>query len=742
MVQGVKVWARVGWIVFWCCVSSPLGAGLDLLNIHKEKKVTAVRIDEETIVVDGELGEQEWNLAEPARDFIQTEPRIGEPASEPTEVRLLYDRKNLYVGVYCFDSEGEKGIVVKDLRKDFFGFDGDVFQMIVDTFDDNRNGIVFSTNPKGARSDVQIGGDGTNFNRDWDGVWFVKTKITPKGWQVEVAIPFKTLRFREDENQMWGVNFARSIRRKNEQTYWSPPPRPYRIYRVSLAGTLNGITSVQQGRNFYLKPYISAPVARREKDDVDFAPDAGFDLKYGITSQLVLDLTVNTDFAQVESDEQQINLTRFSLFFPEKREFFLENSGIFQFGRSGFRGMTGGGSGGGGMGGGGGGGFTRDLLPFFSRRIGISGGELVPILGGARVTGRAGKYTLGLLTMQSDEFKDNPSTNFSVARIRRDVFRNSEVGVLFVNKDVDGGQFNRTYGADANFTFLNYLDISSYVLKTDTPGIHDHDRAGNFRISWRDQLFDVAASHLSIQENFNPEVGFVPRRGIRNTSGEFAITPRPERRIPWVREFRPSVEVDYITNQENVLETREFDGRFSIIFRNGSYLSFSRNTTFERLPKTERILNQDIPAGDYQFEEHSALFSSDRSRLLSGFLRVSSGTFYHGERDSYWFGGTVQPNAHFGANLSWSRNHLRFPTREFATDLVSARIGYSFTTNMFLNALIQYNSRQREVASNIRFNFIHKPLSDLFLVYNERRSSTGEVLERALIAKLTYVFDF
>ncbi|MDA2930910.1 carbohydrate binding family 9 domain-containing protein, partial [Acidobacteria bacterium AH-259-O06] len=359
------------------------------------------------------------------------------------------------------DLAGEKGIVVNDMTRDFSGLSGDSFQVVFDTFNDNRNGIAFRTNPKGARGDLQTGADGYSYNRDWDGFWFVQAKITDSGWQAEFAIPFKTLRFPGGESQLWGVNFGRCIRRKNEETYWSPIRRPYRLYRVSLAGTLEGINGVRQGRNLYIKPYISAPVLRRENDDVDFTPDAGLDVKYGVSSELTLDLTVNTEFSQVEADEQQINFTRFSLFFPEKREFFLENREIFEFGNVGFRGFSGRS-----------GRSVRsslfrprnDLIPFFSRRIGISKRRLVPILGGARLTGRAGKYRLGIISMEADEFEETPSTNFTVARLRRDVFQNSDIGVLFVNKQESGGHFNRTYGVDANFRFFNYLDVSSYVL--------------------------------------------------------------------------------------------------------------------------------------------------------------------------------------------------------------------------------------------------------------------------------------
>jgi hypothetical protein len=499
------------------------------------------------------------------------------------------------------------------------------------------------------------------------------------------------------------------------------------VTRASLAGELDGLGSIRQGRNLYLKPYLATPLTRREDDDIDFLPEVGFDVKYGVTSGLTLDLTVNTDFAQVEADEQQVNLTRFSLFFPEKREFFLENANIFQFGNEvrGFRSTS------------------PDLIPFFSRRIGISEGELVPILLGARLSGTAGRYRLGVLSMQTDEVQETPSTNFSVVRIRRELFLNSDIGALFVNKQVSGGDFNRTLGVDANFTFYRYLDINSFVLKTDTSGITGQDASGDVRVGWNDQLFDISGEYLSIQDNFNPEVGFAPRTGIRKSTGEFTVKPRPGERIPWIREFRPSLSMDYITNQDNLLETRKSDQNLSISFEDTSNFWGTRRVRFERLEEPFEIRpNQNIPVGDYQFTEYSASYSSNRSRMFSGSVTARTGGFFDGDKNSYKVDFRFRPGYQLGAEVSWSYDDIQLPSGDFTTNLVTTRLRYSFSTHMFLNGLIQYNSTVREISSNIRFNFTYKPLSDFFLVYNERRSSTGEVIERALIGKLTYVFDF
>ena len=692
-----------------------------------EKTITAIFVTGE-IVVDGNLDEPEWQLAQPATDFIQNDPRMGEPATERTEVRILYDDENLYLGVYCFDSAGEKGIVLTDVKRDYGPRESDHFSMVFDTFDDNRNGFIFGTNPGGAKREGQARGDGGEINFNWDTVWDVKAKITESGWQFEMVIPFSSLRFREGSRQVWGVNFGRRIRRKTEFSLWSPVPRPHVLSRVSLAGTLNGINRLRQGRNLYFKPYVSAPVVRKRGDDVDFVPEAGFDVKYGLTPGLTLDLTVNTDFAQVEADLQQINLTRFSLFFPEKREFFLENAGVFQFGKPVRRfGRT----------------STLEIIPFFSRRIGLSRGRIVPILGGARLTGRAGPYTLGVLSLQTDKFEETPSTNFSVFRLRRDLFRNSDMGGIFINKQVRGGGFNRTYGIDLNLSMFNFLDVVPFFLKTESPGNPGKDTAANISIVWNDPFWEVLTEYLTIEENFNPEVGFVPRTGIRKSRNKFGIKPRPGERVSWIRQFQPSLEVNYITDQENVLETRTVDSTLSILFQDNSNFSFGHRASFERLDEPFEIRpGQEISIGDYPLEEFSISFTGDQSRMFSGRASLETGGFFDGDKDSYSLGFRFQPNYHFTGDVSWSHDGVALPSGDFTTNLVNTRLLYSFSPRMFLNALIQYNRTAREIESNIRFNFIYKPLSDFFLVYNEIRSTTGDVQERALIAKVTYIFDF
>ncbi|RPI23069.1 MAG: hypothetical protein EHM61_20650 [Acidobacteria bacterium] len=711
-------------LVFSIIVAIEYCAALAAGAAQPERVMTAVRV-EGPVTVDGMLTEPEWELAQPATDFIQRLPDTGKPATERTEVRLIYDDLNLYVGVHAFDSAGKKGITIKDIKYDFWTLDSDGFQVVIDTFDDNLNSFLFGTNPGAAKFDMQIGADGAAGNTNWNGIWYVATHINDEGWQVEMAIPFKTLRFSNKPAQIWGVNFERRVRRKHEDSYWSPLGAAFRLGRVSLAGQLEGIEGIHPGRNLYVKPYLSNTVQRLQGDDTDIKPEAGLDLKYAVGTQSTLDLTWNTDFSQVEADEQQINLTRFNLFFPEKRQFFLENAGTFGFGRSR-------------------GGFRTDLIPFFTRRIGISDDRrLVPILGGARYSGRAGKNSFGLLSMQTDDIPGVPSTNFSVLRVRRDVLSKSEIGALFVNKDENGAGFNRTFGMDANFRLFKYLEVASSLLKTQSPELQGKDMAANFEVAWWDNLLDLEVRHMNVQENFNPEVGFLQRGAMKRTSGIFMLTPRPGRRIPWVRYLGPAVNIDYITDQQGNLETRLLQAGFNMVLHNGSEFAVGRRADFERLAKPFRIrTGTEIAPGDYEFNEWYLTLKTDKSRLFYGELGLQSGEFWNGTRDGRALGLNVQPGYHFSAGALWTHNDVTLPTGPFDTDLVAARVGYLFATNLFLNTLIQYNSDLREVSTNVRFNFIYKPLSDLFLVYNERRSSSGEVLDRALIAKLTYVLAF
>ncbi|MBI2150823.1 MAG: hypothetical protein HYU27_09510, partial [Acidobacteria bacterium] len=502
---------------------------LDYEAIRLEKIVTAVRITEK-ITIDGHLDEPAWKLAIPAADFLQWSPRHGEPSPERTEVRFLYDGDNIYVGFTNFDSDMTRA-VIKELKEDFSPQDSDLVGVAFDSLHDRRSGFSFGVNVAGAKRDQQIAND-SQFNQDWDGVWDAKVSRNGEGWIAEFVIPFKTLRFSNSPKQEWGVNMNRRIMRRNEESQWSLVPQRYRISRISQAGTLAGLENIRQGRNLKVTPFATAGITQVRdaaggplrtlkslsrvfcaEQHNDCGYDGGVDAKYSLTSSLTLDATYRTDFAQVEVDQQQVNLTRFNLFFPEKRDFFLENAGTFSFGT-----------------GGGGTSSTSssnaNLVPFFSRRIGLSaGGTPIPILGGARLTGQIDRYDIGL-SMKTSRSASGPSNNYVVGRVKRNLFRNSFVGALLTNRDSTiRGDYNRVYGSDAHFEFYNRLGFDSYVLRSDTPGKNGRNAARRFEAGWRDEEITASAEYATVQTNFNPEAGFIRRRDITQYSGDFAWRP-------------------------------------------------------------------------------------------------------------------------------------------------------------------------------------------------------------------------
>ena len=702
---------------------------IDYATARFSRVATSVRTDEE-IVIDGVLEEASWETVTPAKDFIQFEPSPGMPATEPTEVYFLYDDDNLYVAAICFQAD-PLSIVATELQKDFGTPDNDGIAFMLDTLHDLRSGFVFATNPAGARSDSQTANDGGIINRNWDGVWDVQVKVHENRWIAEFMVPFKTLRFTKDGSQEWGLNVRRRVRGKNEDSHWAPIPRPYNATRASMAGTLRGLENIRQGRNLKIKPFAIAGFRQvREGGElpIDDEYDGGLDLKYGLSPSVTLDVTYRTDFAQVEADQQQVNLTRFSLFFPEKREFFIENSSIFGFGES-VLGRRGGGV---------------NVIPFFSRRIGLSGSTPVPIVGGARMSGQIGNYDVGLLSMKTESVDGRPSDTFTVGRIKRKLMDSSWIGGIFTNRDSTvSGDYNRLLGVDARFRLFQRLELSSYVLKSTTPGVSGDDQARQFEAAWLDSDFTIAASYHETQQNFNPEVGFTRRRNIEKTSGNVSWRPRLESNER-IRNLTFSAGIDYYANNDGEIETREQTLGTGIAFYGRSAINLSATRTFDRLSRDFAIRSDiTIPTGDYNYDRFSIGYNSNRSRKISGNVRYEFGEFWDGRRESASLGVALKPNPHLNFDLDYSRNQVRLSNGSFKTNLVGARLLYSFTTRMFLNAFLQYNTDARQFSSNVRFHIIHHPLSDLYVVFNERRDTqTGQVMDRALVLKFTQLFSF
>jgi uncharacterized protein DUF5916/cellulose/xylan binding protein with CBM9 domain len=735
--------------VFLCAAAVSGSIASAQTHIHPAGEVSrerytlpAVRVDE-TPRLDGLLDDAVWKKAAVIEDFVQQEPREGSPASERTEVRVIYDSRTLLIGVHAFDSD-PSALVATEMRRDSDRLlDEDSFALILDTFNDSRNGYMFVTTPLGAKLEQQISEEGegnnraglvnSNVNRNWDGVWDVATRVTDDGWTAEIAIPLTTIRFPDASEQSWGVNFMRNIRRKNEQVFWAPIPKAYTLTRVSMAGALVGFQSLSHGLDLKLKPYVVAGV-RDARPSADLRAtkalrDVGADVKYGITGGLNLDLTYNTDFAQVEADEQQVNLTRFSLFFPEKRDFFLENAGQFKMGTGGTFTST-----------------TVETDLFFSRRIGLSdSGQVIPIVGGARLAGKTGRHNIGILDIQTDRAFDRPGDNFLVARYGADVLTRSRVGAIFINKETLGGDahYNRTLGADANLVLGRSLQVNSYVAKTETPGLNGKDMAFFGRIAYRDPAWNVWVNYLDVQDNFNAEVGFVQRRGVKTTKAYFSPTPRPGKAS--IRMLEPMFVLTYITDQHNrmVARTQHFMNAFYL--DDGSFVNVIYQRDLDVLDVPFQIQkNVTIPIGTYKFDELMLTYNTNPARRFYERFTFQPMEFYGGTKKTVTGAVGVRGSSHLSSELQFSRNDVKLPYGDFLANLAILRVDYAVSPRATVRSLTQYNSLTREVTNSIRFNFIYRPGSDLYVVYNDLQQ-TGvphglfTPSDRQLVVKMNYL---
>ena len=711
--------------------------------------------------VDGRLDDPVWRQAQPLTGFVQSRPDTGAPATEQTVVYFAYDERALYIGAICHDSEPDR-YFVSSLKQDFNSGSSDVFGIALDTYLDRRNGFMFLVNPEGALKDVQLFDDSRSENQAWEGPIRVETGRLgaadgddetgggqpdggladggPTGWTVEIEIPFSTLRFNpSDEDQTWGLQILRRIRRKAEDTFWAPLDRRDQIHKMSKAGTLTGFRGVGPGLNLRVKPYVLAQDQTGtliEEGRGGGQADIGFDIKYGVTPGLTLDLTYNTDFAQVEVDQEQVNLTRFPLFFPEKRDFFVENSGTFAFGDQSERSYRTGVS-------------LRDFTLFHSRRIGLTGtGEPIPILGGARLTGRAAGLEVGVLNLQTRAGRGLPAENFSVVRARRSVFGTSDVGAILINRQATGAEleghpdFNRSFGFDANLRPLPSLLLAPFLAYTSSPDGDGDSFAGRMWMGWRDELWDVSALWRHVGEDFNPTVGFVRRRDIRQSYATVGLHPRPP--VPGIQEVNPWVEIDYVQDLESILVTRTRTAGFGISFLDGSGLTLSYADRFERLREPFRVSREaTVPVGRYDFGSGSVQYRSAPGRALSGFVRVERGGFFDGTLTSLSGGLVWRPNHHLSLDLSANHNNISLPDGAFTADVFGGRVDYGFSTKLFASAFVQYNAAQDQFVTNVRLNYLYSPLSDVFLVYTERRDlAAGLTVERVLAAKVSKSIGF
>jgi hypothetical protein len=679
--------------------------------------------------LDGDvLDDPVWRDVSVASAFWQTTPDEGQPASQPTELRVAYTADTLYVAIVCREADA-RDVVVADSRRDGSLEDSDSVELLFDTFQDRQNGFLFGTNPAGMEYDAQITREATTeagYNLNWDGAWQVRTKLGEFGWSAEFAIPWKTLRYGFAREQAWGLNVERNIRRRKESAYWAPLPRQYGIARVSEAGVLEGLRPPSQ-RNLKVTPYVLGESTDTAFRDGEAHGRAGGDLKWSATPSLTLDLTVNTDFAQVESDEEQVNLNRFNLFFPEKRPFFLENAGFFTMGVPG----------------------QVDL--FFSRRIGIGpDGEVVPILGGGRLSGRTLGLNVGLLNMQTKRVEGvTPAQNFTAVRVERELANRSGIAALFTNRTATGdgsvaGDTGRTYGAEGRLGLGEHTTLSAYAAKTDTPGVSDHDEAYHGAASWSSPALDAGLEYGHVGEGFDPQVGFLARQGYDHPYAY--VFHRRRMNGTWgLHEIRPHASYEAFVKPDGFFESGfgHLDQHWE--WKSGFELHTGVNFTHEGLRKPFEIApGVIVPPGAYDHQEAQLVVITNQGKPLSLESRLIVGGFFGGHRTAVLPTLRARRGEQLSVELAYELNNVDLPGGTFDTNLARARLSWSWTPRLFLQGLVQYNDQAELWSANVRFGWLSSANTGLFVVYNENRDLEGPgstFRDRSLTVKFSRLVD-
>jgi len=701
--------------------------------------VTAHRIDQ-PLDVDGRLNEEIYQQIEAATGFVQQEPRENTDASERTDIWVLYDSKTLYFAARCWDSQPEREIATEMRRDSSNIVSNESLAVIFDTFRDLKNGLAFQTNPLGARRDMAV--VDTQNSETWNTVWDARTNRSDQGFTVEMAIPFKSLRYPSAGAQVWGINVRRIIKWKNEVDYLAPQPAAYGINGLShteLAATLVGLETPGQSMNLELKPYVVAALtsdlaaAKPFEDDLDH--DIGFDFKYGLTRGLILDATVNTDFAQVEEDQQQVNLTRFSLFFPEKRDFFLESQGNFAFGGvSSTSGNPG------------------DVpVMFFSRQIGLTRGQAIPVIAGARLTGRTGRYQIGALNIQTAEKASAAafSTNFTTVRVKRDFLRRSTVGVIATRRSptLAGAGDNVVLGADVNLLLYRNVSAAAYYARSDSPGFKDGQASYRGRFDYSGDRWGYAAEHLLIGQRFDPQVGFVRRTDYRSSYGLIRFSPRPKnsRRV---RKYTYTASIDYITDARVAfVQDKTLEGIFNIEYQNGNNFNVDFVRSYE-LVRAPFSINPGtiVPAGGYDYDTLRTYYSIGQQKRISGRISAGYGTLYGGRRTEAGYSGRIAFVPQFALEPGVALNWVRLPYGDFSAPVVSTRIVFTPNPRTALTSLLQYNGSSHGLSSSVRLRWEYVAGSELFIVYSDGRNTHSrgypDMLNRSLAFKVTRLLRF
>ncbi|MCX8011321.1 MAG: carbohydrate binding family 9 domain-containing protein [Ignavibacteria bacterium] len=695
------------------------------LNSFGQNKTIEAVFTSEPPSIDGYLDDSVWSKAKSISDFLQQEPVPGKQASLKTEVKILYDYENLYVGVMCYDNQPEK-IIARELKWDGRMSGDDNFTLLFDTFNDNRTAYWFGTNPLGMHDDALLQGfDYSGFNESWNGIWDVRSKIIDSGWSIEFIFPFSTFKFKDTDEQIWGINFQREIKRLGETVLWTSVGADKGFFKLPYAGDLIGLKHIKRGNPIYLKPFFTFGTQKEIDSDRKFIYKPGLDIKYGLTDNLSLDITFNTDFAQVESDRAVINLTRFPLVYPEKRSFFLEGADIFSFTH----------------------GASNNL--FYSRRIGLSErAEEIPIIAGAKLVGRVGKFQLGLLDIQTSKKEKTPATNYFALRSKYDLLEQSFIGFIFTNK-MSKGFFSRTFGGDITFNFNNFLGdknltIGFGLMKTDDTSHFKNSWATKFWIDYPNDLIDQFFSYRLIQANFDPQMGFIKRKGIQSYTYNLEINPRLNWNGVKKLNFKPIESVFNLDGNGKLIEASLQFQPFGFTTVAGDRFETYIKRVFDRVEADYTIFNEShtITMGDYWFTTLGAEFKTSAGRDIYGELDYQWGNFYTGKIKTFETNVTFVINRHISITSDFQHNHLRMDSTKFSTNEFGGRIRFDFSTSINSSIFAQWNNEDEELNVNFRFNWQPKIGSDFYLVINQQLSTQGKIRTKdfALLAKIVWMF--
>ncbi len=726
--------------------------GKQISTRRPRRTVYATRVDKGP-QVDGDLTDPVWSKAIPIEGFVQRDPNYWMPDKDQTVARILYDDTSIYFSFDC-PTSGAPGHVANNMRRDSELWGDDNIQIMLDTYNDRQNGFFFFVNPLGAQSDLMLSNEGRSYNSDWDCNWVSRTKKIDNRWTVEVEIPFNQLRFKQTDDMVWGINLSRYKARENaamQLVVGEQSSSTSERYLMTDIGELRGLKQIKARRPIQIKPYTLSGTSKNfltANPEEDPTLDAGVDVRYGITSNLTLDVSYNTDFAQVEGDQEQANLTQFKLFFPEKREFFLEGANLFDFGEPAIR--RGSGS-------------TPPTLLFYSRQIGLESGRKIPILIGSKIAGKEGRTSIGALNVLTDptSFTDSnnnsvqiPRTNYSVFRLKRDVHTSSNLGLIVVNKQsddpVDGwDNYNRSLGFDFSYSPTSRLNFQGFAARTWDSQLNKTGNAAFAFMNYRGLKYWARLKVLDVDENFEPAVGFVNRRkglvGLRRY--DVYARWRPKSIFESVRYMSIGPEFQLFTDRNNKAKYWVGELSWYTLFNSGDAWRIQVKRLYDVVDKpftpSDRRQDVIIPPGTYKFTTVRTGPRPSGSRRIRPEIQFEAGTYYTGRRYTLETESAFRPSGRLALEVIYEGNWLRLPQANLSIHTLSSRLLYSFTTDFFAKLFVQWNNDDETFAANLLINYPYRPGSDIFLVLDSgyNTAPTLKRRNRTVLLKWSYLFN-